>query len=122
MPIDKIIFKSIKYLSFTICFNYSLYKHLLRNSMSGNRGCTLNLKHVLPMMYLKSTKIAHMGISSLSNRQCSFESRNPIQKSDDFDRNQSEIRVDQAYIRINFRFLLYCKCMILLLDVDNLTY
>lgn len=66
--------------------------------MSGNngRGCTLSLRYAPPaMVYLKPTKIAHQGISSLSNRQCSFESRNPIRKSDDFDRNQSKIRTDQ---------------------------
>lgn len=47
------------------------------------------------VVYLKPTKIAHQGISSLSNRQCSFESRNPIRKSDDFGRNQSKIRIDR---------------------------
>jgi len=35
-----------------------------------------------PVLYLKSTKIARKGTSSLSSRQCSFESWNPIQKSD----------------------------------------
>lgn len=70
----------------------------LHNSMSGNHGCgcTLSLRYAPPAtVYLKSTKIAHQGISSLSNRQCSFESRIPIQKSNDFDRNQSKIRTDR---------------------------
>lgn len=51
---------------------------------SYSRGCTLKSKIYAPIMaYLKSTKIA-LRISSLSNRQCSFENRSSIQKSNDF--------------------------------------
>jgi len=45
------------------------------------------------LLYLKLTKIAHQGISSLSNRVQFRESEsNP---KDDFDRNQSKIKTDQ---------------------------